>query len=141
MANKVETYIWPEPNYTDKIHKELFDVMKLQSYLRFNVQQMLEVLTKRLKWFTLDTDQRKTWARKIVKNGFQKYEQAGLVKETIDVILHEKGYIITSGANEQSETFQSITPEDEVAKTPEAMKRVLNRSVNRKEIKRLNNQY
>lgn len=137
-GHTVDEYVWPEVNYTDKIHDTVHEILRRQPYLRFNKNQIKDLLVRELPWLTLDTEKRKSLASKLITTGLRKFEQAGLIKEVIDVTLHEKGWMWASGAKEQEKTFANITPEDEIAKNQQALKACLNRSLSRENIKKLN---
>lgn len=139
MTNKpIEEYVWPEKDYTDKIHNAVREIFRQSKFVSFTYDQLVQQLTKRFRWLTLKTEKQSTVLNKVIRTAIRKFTQLGLIKECKSKMSIERQWMWAQFINETS--YENVTTEDEVAQTEIAINRCLHRAVSGNTLKIYNNQ-
>ena len=139
MTNKsLEEYVWPEKDYTDKIHSAVRETFRQSKFVSFTYDQLVQQLVKRFSWLKLETDRHHAVLDKIIKTAIRKFTQLGLIKECRSKVSVEKQWIWSQFINETP--YENMTTQDELAQTEIAINQCLHRAVSSKTLKIYNNQ-
>lgn len=136
MAKTIENYVWPEVNYTDKIHDEVEGLFRQITWRPLTLIEISEFLLKKLPWLTIDTPHRKKILNMIVRKGITKLVQLGLVVEVWSKVTTDKQWNWAQGADK--ETYKVLTSADEVATNMDAVKKIRNRALSIKDVRKYN---
>lgn len=130
--------IWPIENYTDKIHTGVKATMASYSHLSFTLHQLRPYLERGYGWLKNPNERQSALLDQIIKSGLTKFVQKGLVKKIYSPVQVEPQWQWASRVAESG--YTDVTSQDEVAKTPEALKGSNRRALGAKSLWRLNNE-
>lgn len=128
--------VFPEPNYTDKIHRGLNLLFHFRPWLSFTIPQVKEYLVKEYSWLANRTPAQEMLLNKLINTGIKKLVQNGSIKKVTSKTSVESQWQLTETAVDSGYTI--ITSTDEVASTPEALKAIKGRSISDRDLMKLN---
>jgi hypothetical protein len=135
---KVKEMVWPQDDYTNKIHFAMKYMFSSQPHLTFTVSQMREHLQRGFKWLVTDNDRQSILLDKIISTGIRKLIQNNLVVLVTSKVSTERQWQHRKGAEVGSHT--NITSDDDVAHTTDALKAIKGRAINARALWKLNHQ-
>jgi len=136
MTKPVETYVWPEKNYTDQIHDAVEGLFRQITWRPLVLSEISEQLSKKFPWLVLDTPYRKKTLNMIVRRGITKLVQLGLIVEIKSNVTTDKQWQWSQDVDKN--TYKVLTSADEVAHSMEAVKRIRNRALSAEEVRKYN---
>lgn len=135
MKKDVSEFVWPVPNYTDKIHLGIKGTLSVYSHLSFSVDQIIPVLEHGMTWLKNRTPKQTDLLKKLIQTGIKKLIQQGIVKEVKSNVSVEKQWQWAKSVNDSG--YTNVTSEDEVAKPGV---RIRGRAIGARTLWRLNQQ-
>lgn len=128
--------VFPEPNYTDKIHAAINLLFHFRPWLSFTIPQLRENLETEFVWLKDINPKQKLLLNKLINTGLKKLVQNGSIKKVTSKTSVEPQWQLTESVVESGYTV--ITSTDEVASTPEALKAIKGRSISDRDLMKLN---
>ena len=128
--------VFPEPNYTDKIHQGLNLLFHFRPWLSFTISQVREHLIKEYSWLASRTPAQEMLLNKLINTGIKKLVQSGVVKKVVSKTSVEGQWQLTETAVVSGYTI--VTSTDEVASTEAARHAIKGRSISDRDLIKLN---
>ena len=136
MKKNISEMVFPEPNYTDKIHRGLNLLFHFRPWLSFTIPQVREHLIKEYLWLANRTPAQEMLLNKLINTGIKKLVQSGVVKKVVSKTSVEGQWQLTETAVDSGYTI--ITSSDEVASTEAARHAIKGRSISDRDLIKLN---
>ncbi len=137
MKHEISEMVWPVENYTDKIWVAVKYTVLATPWLSFTVGQIVDRIRNGYPWLTLDTERQQVTLAKLVAKAMGKMVQQSLAVRVKGPTTVETTWQAVAGLTGSG--YKSVTSEDSVAHTPEALKACKRRSIGGRSLWKLNN--
>lgn len=140
IKKPIEEYVWPEKNYTDKIHDSIEGLFRQIHWRAIGLKEVEDHLLNKFKWLTVDTKNKKQLLNKLIRGGIKKLIQLGMVVECESKLSTEAQWMWAQSASD-NKGYKVLTSTDEVAHNMDAVKKIRHRALSFEKVRKYNSEH